>query len=435
MLDRKMGRATVLGLDETERGNARKETLVVRYANYRRAILAGLFTLFFAVFSPGEEAATKTDSEVGPANILIIANDAYPHSVEIANYYAQRRGISTERILSLTLASTEDIDRDCFDMKIAAPVRAYLEGHAEIRCIVTVYGVPLNIWDPQPIQANISILKQQLEGIKSGTFQDGAGIIEEQIGTLEEEVKASAKRAASVDSELALIGREHVLEGYVESPFLTTLGRPQGCYWVARLDATSPEDVKAMIDGALEAEAGGLKGIAYFDARNLAGSDDYSRADESIRRAAQFARKFALPTVLDDKPELFGVGACPEACVYWGWYSLAKYVDSFKFVPGAVAVHIASGECNSLREGTYWCRNLIANGAAVTMGPTNEPYLEAFPEADAFLGRLFEGECVGAAYFGTERWLSWRMVLLGDPLYRPFAAREEVKTKGTGNNP
>jgi uncharacterized protein (TIGR03790 family) len=299
---------------------------------------------------------------------------------------------------------------------------------------VTVYGVPLNIWDPQPIQAKISILKRQLEGIKSGTFQDGAGFIEEQIGTLEEEVKASAKCAASVDSELALIGREHPLEGYVESPFLSTVGWPEGCYWVARLDATSPEDVKAMIDGALEAQAKGLEGIAYFDARNLTGSDGYSRADESIRRAADLARRRGIRTVLDDTPELFGVGACPEASVYWGWYSLTKYVDSFKFVPGAIAVHIASGECNSLKGGTYWCRNLIANGAAVTMGPTNEPYLEAFPEPDAFLGRLFEGDSVGAAYFGTQRWLSWRMVLLGDPLYRPFAARVEVKTKMTGSN-
>jgi uncharacterized protein (TIGR03790 family) len=308
-------------------------------------------------------------------------------------------------------------------MKILEPVRqCVVKSGVGIRCIVTVYGVPLNVWDPQTIQGEISNLKHELAGIKEGTFQGDAAVLEGKIKNLEGEIPKVAERAASVDSELTLLGREHPLEGHVDSPFLSESGWPEGCYWVARLDATSPADVRAMIDGALEAEEKGLKGIAYFDARGLTGTDDYSVADDTIRAAAAMTRERGIPVVLDNKPELFGEGKCPDACLYWGWYSLAKYVDSFKFVPGAVAVHIASGECNSLREGAYWCRNLIANGAAVTMGPTNEPYLEAFPPADEFLGKLYAGECVGRAYFETQRWLSWRMVLLGDPLYRPFNA-------------
>jgi uncharacterized protein (TIGR03790 family) len=117
--------------------------------------------------------------------------------------------------------------------------------------------------------------------------------------------------------------------------------------------------------------------------------------DEAIVRASRLAREEGLTAVLDTEESLFGADSCPAAAVYWGWYSLAKYVDSFTFKPGAVAVHVASGECNSLRSGDYWCRNLISNGAAVTMGPTNEPYLEGYPHPDDFLGALFEGKNVG----------------------------------------
>jgi len=384
----------------------------------------------FETASAAEESQIRSSPQVTASNVLVVANSAYAGSQDLAKLYATRRGIPADNILALELPATEDIDRECFNTKILEPIQRKIRAsQAEILCIVTVYGVPLNIWDPQPIQAEISKLKQELKGIKEGMFQGDAVVLEKKVAGLEIQVKETAKRAASVDSELTLAGRDHPLEGFVESPFLTESGWPQGCYWAARLDASTPEDVRRMIEGALEAESKGLRGTAYFDARGLTGDGAYARADKGILAAAALAREAGLPAVLDNREELFGVGKCPEAALYWGWYSLAKYVDSFRFVPGAVAVHIASGECNSLREGEYWCRNLIRNGACVTMGPTNEPYLEAFPAADEFLRKLFAGESIGGAYYATEKWLSWRMVLLGDPLYRPFGAQADENNK------
>jgi uncharacterized protein (TIGR03790 family) len=360
--------------------------------------------------------------DVRPENILLVANSAYPGSADLARYYAQKRAIPSKNLFILELPTTEDIDRDCFNTKLQRPIEAKIAEYGNtIRCIVVFSGVPLNIWDPFPVQERISKLKRDVEGIKQGTFQGELKVVEDELAKSEAKAKELAANGASVDSELALLGRDHPLAGHVASPFMNETGWPEGCYWIARLDATNPDDVRSMIDGALAAEKKGLEGIAYFDARGLNGTDGYSVTDEEIRQAALLARKKGFATILDNRPELFGVGECPDAAIYWGWYSLAKYVDSFKFVPGAIAVHIASGECDSLREGPYWCRNLIAHGAAVTLGPTQEPYLEAFPHPDRFLQKLFDGECVGAAYYETAPWLSWKMVLLGDPLYRPFA--------------
>jgi uncharacterized protein (TIGR03790 family) len=392
-----------------------------QYLKREMAAVACTLVLCTSGLAATEQGAVK------PENVLLIANSSYTGSVELAKYYAEKRAVPLENLFVLKLPTTEDVNRDCFNLEIQGPIRERIaKSSNKIRCIMVFYGVPLNIWDPQTIQRKISKLKQDLEGTKKGTFQGESTDLERQITELEGEAKEITKKAASVDSELALLGRPHSLSGWVESPFISETPWPEGCYWVARIDATTADDARSMIDGALEAEKKGLKGTAYFDARGLSGKDDYSKADAQIRHAAEITRTFGFNTVLDNRPELFGKNECPDAAIYWGWYSLAKYVDSFRFAPGAIAVHIASGECDSLREGSYWCRHLIEHGAAVTMGPTNEPYLEAFPRPDLFLEKVYSGACIGAAYYQTLPWLSWRMVLLGDPLYRPFARKAET---------
>ncbi len=66
--------------------------------------------------------------------------------------------------------------------------------------------------------------------------------------------------------------------------------------------------------------------------------------------------------------------------LYSGWYSLGKYVGAFEWCPGAVRYHIASGECATLKkEGSQvWCKRMIEEGVAATLGPVDEPYLSAF---------------------------------------------------------
>lgn len=391
--------------------------------------LAGLaiIALTCGAFAGGDGETDAVTAE----NLLLVANGNFEGSVELAKYYAARRGVPAANLLVLDAPVTQQVDFNDFYSRVRDPVRAWMrENGGKIRCIVTFHGVPLNIWEPLPAKTKRTLdeVQRKLRDLDAGRIKDDTadGSAKAALRTLtaklKREIDAVRLTAAAVDSELALLDREHELFKSVDSPFVQEEGWPEGCYWVARLDATDAEDVRAMIDGALEAEAEGLGGTAYFDTRGLTKDDDYTRTDEAVERAARLMRGKGFATFVDNSEELFAPGACPDAAVYWGWYSLAKYVDSFEFVPGAVAVHIASGECANLRSGAYWCRNLIANGAAVTMGPVNEPYVQAFPPADDFLQMLFDGKSVGEAYYETLPQLSWRMVLLGDPLYRPFAA-------------
>ena len=127
--------------------------------------------------------------------------------------------------------------------------------------------------------------------------------------------------------------------------------------------------------------------------------------------------------VVEDTQKLFAPGGCPNAALYCGWYSLAKYVDAFSWQAGAVGYHIASAECSTLKKknSRVWCRQMLEKGAAATLGPVGEPYIQAFPPPELFFGFLVSGDfALAECYLLSIPSWSWKMVLIGDPLYRPF---------------
>ncbi len=133
-----------------------------------------------------------------------------------------------------------------------------------------------------------------------------------------------------------------------------------------------------------------------------------------------------IEVVLNDTPGLFQLGECPNAALYCGWYSLGKYVDAFEWAPGAVAYHLASSEATTLRdpESQVWCKRMLEDGVAATIGPVYEPYLFAFPRPEEFFAHLLRGELtLVECYYRTQPLNSWMMTLIGDPLYRPFKSK------------
>jgi hypothetical protein len=71
---------------------------------------------------------------------------------------------------------------------------------------------------------------------------------------------------------------------------------------------------------------------------------------------------------------------------------------------------------------------MLEKGVAATIGPVEEPYVQAFPLPELFFGLLLKGELtLVECYAASTPFLSWRMVLIGDPLYRPFAKSAEIR--------
>lgn len=248
---------------------------------------------------------------------------------------------------------------------------------------------------------------------------------------------AGKECASSFDSELSLLlwGEYNpyrwqpnllnpdVAKKWIRTDDLATL-------MVARIDAPSADIARRMIDEAIQVEKAGLKGKFYIDARGITKSNAYAQYDRDLLELSDLIKaETDIPVVLDRRGPVFTRGSCPNAALYCGWYSLANYVPAFDFQPGAVGYHIASFELRSLRNKnkSYWCAGLLTDGVVATIGPTQEPYLTAFPPPSKFFGLLLTGKyTLVECFYRSKPFNSWRMALLGDPLYRPFAKNPQL---------
>jgi len=380
-------------------------------------------------------ALTHSVLALSPAEVVIVCNDVSTESVRTAHYYAEQRRIPDANICPITCRDVEAVSREDYDAKIRAPIERFLTDRGlkdKALCLVTVYGVPLRIGDSKlaDIEGKIRQTQAQLSRLqKYRNKDDEVAQAKQELERLEKQRAEQQQRGeeAAVDSELTLLFQQYDLASVAQNPFYIAYNRKAerfsrrfNMYMVSRLDAPRPEMARGLVDRAIAAERQGLKGKAYLDARGFTGTGEYALADEAIRRAQADLEQAGFPVVLENTEKLFAPGECPDAALYWGWYSLGKYVPAFRFNVGAVAVHVASSECESLRVGTGWCKRLIEEGVTATIGPTSEPYVTAFPKADLFFKLFLRGAPLAEAYFLSQPYLSWRMVLLGDPLYCPF---------------
>jgi len=252
------------------------------------------------------------------------------------------------------------------------------------------------------------------------------------------------KTGAAVDSELTLLMVENYPKAsWLPNPLNSRFDKEpamqrfrQAVVMVGRLDGPTPDIARRLVDDALETERNGLKGTFYLDARGLKGAGQvgsYDWYDFHLVRLAQIMKENSpVKVVLDQRPGLFLPGSCPGAALYCGWYSLAKYVAAFTWVKGAVGYHVASSEATTLRRpgSQVWCKRMLEEGVAATLGPVSEPYLIAFPLPDEFFPLLMTGKLsLLEVYFRTLPHLSWQMIMIGDPLYTPFGKSPAWRSK------
>jgi uncharacterized protein (TIGR03790 family) len=233
---------------------------------------------------------------------------------------------------------------------------------------------------------------------------------------------------ASVDSELSMVlfGGYELYRWQPNRLKDNPLGLYTNTLMVSRLDGPSFEIAKGLVDKALTAEKTGLRGIAYLDSQGR--TDDknpysYGHFDQSLRDLAALTRLRTGMTVKEERTKkLFEPNSCPQTAIYCGWYSLKNYVDAFDFVGGAIGYHVSSWEAVDLRDpnSRQWCPAMLKDGVTATLGAVAEPYLHSFPNPKEFFLELFNGRCLVEAYYYTNPFNSWQMVLIGDPLYRPF---------------
>ena len=360
---------------------------------------------------------------------LVVFNDRDPLSADLAGYYAEKRGIPFDHLIPLSCSVEETISRAEYDQSIAEPMRKALitrgwwrvspntdpnsngprvEG-SSIRFVVLMRGIPLKI--------------------AAATNYPG--------DDSEKPRSELRHNEAAVDSELAALGiGTRQITGPLDNKYFRSFSRLEDTplaplLLVCRLDAATGATVRRMIDDSIAAEKAGLWGFAYVDSRHLF-SGGFAVGDEWLRTIRDDTTKHGIPCIFDDSAELIPEHyPMRQAALYFGWYNEqiagALKDEQFRFLPGAVAVHIHSLSGSSLRPPLAgWCAPLLEHGAAATLGNVYEPYLDLTPNLAIFEERLRNGFTFAESAYASVKVLSWMTTFIGDPLYRPFNVRQEV---------
>ncbi len=402
-------------------------------------ILRGRFSAFaalaIAVAGGGAQASAAEPAPDLAARVIVLANAADPDSLAIARHYAQVRHVPQANVVSLEMPLQEEIGWLEFVSSIWEPLQDQLvrkgwidalaigdvdtigrkkyavSGH-KIAALVVCRGVPLKIRDEPSLYRPVQPLTDH-----------------EQLRT----------NAGAVDSELSLLAADggYPINAFVINPLFgkdnpTDYDRAK-VVEVGRLDGPTRDDAMALVDRAVEAERSGLAGRAYVD---MGGK--FVEGDRWLSRTVDEITDLGFDLSVDRDPSTFPSTARFDAPVlYFGWYAPDLngpfLLPGFRFPPGAIALHIYSFSArtmHSVSEG--WSGPFVARGVTATVGNVYEPYLEYTHRPDYLMRALSRGRTLGeAAYFALPV-LSWQSILIGDPLYRPFAVSLADQLKNPG---
>ena len=341
-------------------------------------------------------------AQIRPQQVGILENEELPASLKVTKMYQRLRGVPDENVLYLPLGRSRNVSRKFYEEKVAQPVAAWLARHEQITTLLTTAGVPYRV----------------------------------------EAVAGMPESAAALDSELAAVLLPHPPSPtrWASNPLFVKTSNPQGerdprklgMIFTARLDGPPLDVLERMVADAVHVEQAGLVGPVLVDSRGLKAASGYGMGDVLLREALDRLAGAGFRSTLDEQEATWEAGpggrasTAEGAAYYAGWYKLRSFQDIFGergLARGAIAWHLASGEAVDIwsPDERGWVVNLLRRGAAATWGPVQEPYVFAFPHSDVLIDRLLEGASLAEAYWLAVPHVSWAMVLLGDPLYRPFA--------------
>lgn len=349
--------------------------------------------------------------------VVVIYNSALPESKKLAETYRAARGVPAENLIGLPLSAQQDITREEYNKTLRDPLRKIFQDNGwlslrkdshgvtapsrnDMRVLLTIRGVPIRV-TPAPLSTNSKVSPAD---------------------------PINSHNEACVDSELCHFAVDGVaIEGALKNPMYESkksISEMNIPFFIAtcRIDAASQATCERMIRDAVETEAIGLWGRAYVDVANK-----FPEGDAWLNGVVK-ANVFAgIPTVVDRFDDTFPKNyPMTNAALYYGWYDWnlsGPFLNpKFRFKKGAVAMHLHSFSAMQLANPTQnWSSGLLEKGAAVTIGNVYEPYLAMTHHFDILNARLLAGNTFVDAAWMSILVSSWQGIILGDPLYRPYA--------------
>jgi len=377
--------------------------------------------------------------------VVVVYNTRLAESKGVAEHYAEARHVPKSQVIGFDLSTSEEINRTEFHDQLEKPLLKALESkglfHFESKTIPATAGEPART-GRKLTRAKIRYLLL-CYGVPVRISED-PNLREPAAEKIRVELR---RNEAAVDDELAClpVAADMLLAGPRVNPLFGATNALQldpanGILLVTRLDGPTAAIARGLVDKAMQAEADGLWGRAYFDLRGLEATNAYHLGDEWIHVASEVCRRAGFETVVDSNGGTFPISfPLSQVAFYAGWYD-ENVSGPFtrpvvEFMPGAFAYHLHSFSAGVVRTAKrQWVGPLLDKGATATMGCVAEPYLVATPNIGMFFERFVgSGFTFGEAAYAGHQWVSWQTTVIGDPLYRPFgrplAAQREDLTR------
>lgn len=365
------------------------------------------------------------------ARTLILVNSRQPESVALGEFYAEQRGIPRANLIALPLPEAETITWRTFIDQVWQPLQDQLFVH---NWLEGVAGESLDAFG----RRRVSVIGHRIaylvvcRGVPLRIDHDPLLLAPAKAARAPEQLRTNQ---GAVDSELSLLALgAYDINALVPNPLFDRERPPdlntELIIKVARLDGPTLADARRLVTSALLGEQQGLAGRYYIDLKG-----PHVDGDHWLEATQQQLDELGFDGDAESTSATFGAAARFDApALYFGWYAgnlngpFAR--EGFVFPPGAIALHIHSASAVTLRSATAgWAGPLVARGVAATVGNVFEPYLQFTHRPDILLRRLIKGATLGDAAYAALPALSWQSLLLGDPLYRPFAVSLDEQAK------
>lgn len=357
--------------------------------------------------------------QITPERVAFVYNTNDADSLEVAQYYRDARSIPNENLIGLaitvptqgatgTTCETVTLDEADYLYQIENPLSTALEvlgtdfstdGISPIWVIILGYGIPLAYDD------------------------DGETI-------------AIASRLHRLGHTVSHKFSNHTYDRRGEFKFFDD-NDSTNLFLTAVLDGPTKEAVKKLIDRSLDiSNQTFVTGDIFIDpyGKQTTGTDlEYQ--DDILDFIDNEVSNSGLDTQLtidiDDPYEEPTVAFFSHDSFYWGWFNPTYAQQLFLSQNerrvflynaddrSACNIHyFASGSPFDSNGSDHWC-NIAINiepGYATCAGSVDDPGSDAFLRPLPFFQALHQGATVGEAFLFASEFISWKTVLIGDPL-------------------
>lgn len=357
--------------------------------------------------------------QITPERVAFIYNTNNSDSLEVAQYYRDKRLIPNDNLIGLAITApvqgatgitceTVILDEADYLYQIENPLISALEilgtdfstdGNSPIWVIILGFGIPL-------------------------AYDDGGETI------------AIASRLHRLGQTVSHKFSNHTYDRRGEFKFFSDTDASE-LFLTAVLDGPTKEAVKKLIDRSLDvSNQTFVTGDIFIDPygrQDTSTDTDYENdiLDFIDNEVPNLGLDGKLTVDIDDPYEEPTVASLSHDSFYWGWfnqtYSQQLFLNQnerrvFLYNAddrAACNIHYhANGSPFDLNGSDFWC-NLAINvepGYATCAGSVDDPGSDAFLRPIPFFQALHQGSTVGEAFLFASEFVSWKTVLIGDPL-------------------